>query len=147
MKQRHHLNKTGICRRQQLGQSMVEYAIVISLGILTISSAPMRDFVDGLMATIHQNYAGYSFALSLSDYPDDVTVSAYWTMLDGQAVNEDMRHVLTDKSQKGIGPRTSVQFTTAVEKYQTSSPVSLSGYVVKSKITSEAGTLKNLSIP
>ncbi len=147
MKQRHHLNKTGISRRQQLGQSMVEYAIVISLGILTISSAPMRDFVDGLMATIHQNYAGYSFALSLSDYPDYADVDLYWNGLVTQNVNEDMRHVLTDKFKKGIGPRTSAKNTTAVEKYQTSSPDSLSGYVVQSKITSEAGTLKNLSIP
>lgn len=142
MKQRHHLNKTGISRRQQLGQSMVEYAIVISLGILTISSAPMRDFVDGLMATIHQNYAGYSFALSLSDYPDYADVDLYWNGLVTQNVNEDMRHALTDKFKKGIGPRTSVQYTTAVEYYQTSSPVA-----VKSTILSEAGNLKSMSIP
>ena len=146
MKQRHHLNKTGISRRQQLGQSMVEYTIVISLGILTISSAPMRDFVDGLMATIHQNYAGYSFALSLSDYPDDMTASDYWDRLDGQAVNDDMKDVLTDQIKQD-STRTSAKNTTAVEKYHTSSPDSLSGYVVKSKITSEARTLKNLSIP
>ena len=136
------MNKTFKNRRQQLGQSMVEYTIVISLGILTMSSAPMRDAVASLMDTIRQNYQGYSFAISLSDYPDDVTVSAYWTMLDGQAVNEDMRHVLTDKSQKGIGPRTSVQYTTAIEYYQTSTPVA-----VQSTIISEAGKLQSLSIP
>ena len=146
MKQRHHLNKTGISRRRQLGQSMVEYAIVISLGILTISSAPMRDFVDGLMATIHQNYAGYSFALSLSDYPDYADVDLYWNGLVTQNVNDDMKDVLTDQIKQD-STRTSAKYTTTVEKYQTSSPDSLSGYVVKSKITSEASTLKNLSIP
>ena len=142
MKQRHHLNNSGRDRRQQFGQSMVEYTVVIAFGILTLSTDLVQDEVDLLMATIHQNYAGYSFALSLSDYPDDVTVSDYWAMLDGQAVNEDMRHVLTDKSQKGIGPRTSVQYTTAIEYYQTSTPVA-----VESTILNEAGNLQSLSIP
>jgi len=141
MKQRHHLNKTGRDRRQQFGQSMVEYTVVIAFGILTLSTGLMTDAVDDLMATIHQNYAGYSFAISLSDYPDDETVSDYWTMLDDQAVNTDMRHVLTDKSQKGIGNRTSVQYTTAVEYYQTSPPA------VGTIITGEAGSLQSLSIP
>jgi len=142
MKQRHHLNKSGRDRRRQFGQSMVEYTVVIAFGILTLSTDLARDFVDGLMATIHQNYAGYSFALSLSDYPDYADVDLYWNGLVTQNVNEDMRHVLTDKFKKGIGPRTSVQYTTAVEYYQTSSPVA-----VKSTILSEAGNLKNLSIP
>ncbi len=142
MKHRHHLNKTGISRRQQFGQSMVEYTVVVAFGILTLSTDLVQDEVDLLMATIHQNYKGYSFALSLSDYPDSVDADAYWTMLDGQAVNEDMRHVLTDKSQKGIGPRTSVQYTTAIEYYQTSTPVA-----VQSTIISEAGKLQSLSIP
>lgn len=142
MKHRHHLNKTGISRRQQFGQSMVEYTIVIAFGILTLHTDLARDFVDGLMATIHQNYKGYSFALSLSDYPDYADVDLYWNGLVTQNVNEDMRHVLTDKFKKGIGPRTSVQYTTVVEYYQTSSPVA-----VESTILGEAGNLKSLSIP
>jgi len=147
MKPRHHINKTGISRRQQLGQSMVEYTIVISLGILTMSSTPMRDAVASLMDTIHQNYEGYSFAISLSDYPDYVSASDYWDELDLQGVNDDMKDVLTDQIKQVSTPRTSAKYTTAVEKYQTSSPDSLSGYVAKSKITSEARTLNNLSIP
>ena len=147
MKQRYHLNKTGISKRQQFGQSMVEYTIVISLGILTMSSAPMKDAVASLMDTIRQNYAGYSFALSLSDYPDSDTASNYWDMLDTQAVNNNMKNVLTDKT-KLFSNRTSARYTTAVEYYQTSSPDSLSGQqAVKSRIPAEAGTLKNLSIP
>ena len=142
MKKRHHLNKSGKDRRLQFGQSMVEYTVVIAFGILTLSTDLVQDEVELLMATIHQNYAGYSFALSISDYPDDVTVSAYWTMLDSQAVNEDMRHALTDKSQKNIGPRTSVQYTTAIEYYQPSTPVA-----VQPTILTEAGILQSLSIP
>ncbi len=146
MKQRHHLNKSGIDRRQQFGQSMVEYTVVIAFGILTLSTDLVQDEVDLLMATIHQNYAGYSFALSLSDYPDDMTASDYWDRLDGQAVNDDMKDVLTDQIKQD-STRTSAKNTTAVEKYQTYTPDSFSGYVVQSKITSEAGTLKSLSIP
>lgn len=147
MKQRHHINKTFKNRRQQFGQSMVEYTIVISLGILTMSSAPMRKAVESLMDTISQNYEGYSFAISISDYPDSDDASDYWDMLGNQGVNDDMRHVLTDK--KELFPnRNSINYTTAVEKYQTSSPDTLSGQQpVKSRIPSEAGTLRNLSIP
>ncbi len=141
MKQRHHLNKSGKGRRLQFGQSMVEYTVVIAFGILTLSTDLVQDEVDILMATIHQNYAGYSFALSISDYPDYNDANEYWSKLDGKAVNEDMRHVLTDKSQEGIGSRTSVQYTNAVEYYQTSPPV------VDTIILTEAGNLKGLSIP
>jgi len=139
MKQRHHLNKTGISRRQQFGQSMVEYTVVIAFGILTLSTGLMTGVVDDLMATIHRNYAGYSFAISLSDYPDSDTASNYRGMLLGQNVNNDMKDVLTDGNRN----RTSVQYTTAVEKYQTGSPDSLSGQQPKSKIPGEAGDLKN----
>jgi hypothetical protein len=141
MKQRHHMNKTGISRRQQLGQSMVEYTIVIAFGILTMSSTPMKNAVASLMATISQNYEGYSFAISISDYPDSDSASDYWDMLEDQSVNKDMRHVLTDKIYKGIGRRRSEEYTTAVEYYRTSPPA------VRSTILNEAGNLRNLSIP
>jgi hypothetical protein len=141
------MNKTFKNRRQQLGQSMVEYTIVIAFGILTMSSAPMRDAVTSLMDTIRQNYEGYSFAISLSDYPDSDTASNYWDMLDTQAVNNNMKDVLTDKT-KQFSNRTSARYTTAVAYYQTSSPDSLSGQqAVKSRIPDEARILKNLSIP
>jgi hypothetical protein len=143
------MNKTGKNRRQQLGQSMVEYTIVIAFGILTMSRAPMKDAVASLLDTIRQNYAGYSFALSLSDYPDSDTASNYWDMLDGPEfnVNDDMKDVLTDKT-KQFSNRTSARYTTAVAYYQTSSPDSLSGQqAVKSRIPDEARILKNLSIP
>lgn len=144
---RQHMNKTFKNRRQQLGQSMVEYTIVIAFGILTMSSAPMKDAVASLMATIRQNYAGYSFAISLSDYPDYETASRYLVELDLQGVNDDMKNELTDKT-KLFSNRTSARYTTAVRRYQTQSPDSLSGQqAVKSRIPAEAGTLKNLSIP
>ena len=141
MKKRHHLNKSGKDRRLQFGQSMVEYTVVIAFGILTLSTDLVQDEVDLLMATIHQNYAGYSFALSISDYPDYDSASEYWGELDAKEVNDDMKDVLTDKIKQD-STRNSAKYTTAVEYYQTSSPVD-----VKPTILSEAGDLKNLSIP
>ena len=141
MKAKQHLKNTGISRRKQFGQSMVEYTVVIAFGILTLSTDLVQDEVDLLMATIHQNYAGYSFALSISDYPDYDSASEYWLELDGKEVNDDMKDVLTDKIKQD-NTRTSAKYTTAVEYYQTSSPVA-----VKSTILSGAGNLNNLSIP
>ena len=141
MKAKQHLKNTGISRRKQFGQSMVEYTVVIAFGILTLNTDLVQDEVDRLMATIHQNYEGYSFAISISDYPDDITASDYWSRLDGQTVNDDMKDVLTDKT-KQFSNRDSTKYTTAIEYYQTSSPVA-----VKSTILSGAGNLNNLSIP
>jgi len=141
MKKRHHLNKSGKDRRLQFGQSMVEYTVVIAFGILTLSTDLVQDEVDLLMAAMHQNYAGYSFALSISDYPDYDSASEYWGELNDKEVNDDMKDVLTDKIKQD-STRNSAKYTTAVEYYQTSSPVD-----VQPTILSEAGDLKNLSIP
>lgn len=143
MNAKQHLNKKGKGRRQQLGQSMVEYTVVIAFGILTLSSAPMKDAVSLLMETVRQNYQGYSFAISLSDYPDSDSASEYWTMLEGQSVNEDMRHILTDKIRTDSS-RNSGKYTRTVEKYSFRSPPEPTA---KSTILREAGSLRNLSIP
>ena len=142
MKAKQHLNKTGRTRRQQLGQSMVEYTVVIVFGILVLSGSPKTsDVVASLMDTINRNYKGYSFALSISDYPDYETASEYWGKLGGQGVNEDMKDVLTDNINTA-STRDSTKYTTAIEKYSTSPPVS-----PESTVLTKGGELKNLSIP
>ena len=142
MKTRPYFKKTGKTRRQQLGQSMIEYTIVISFGILTLSSTPMKDAIAKLMETVRQNYTGYSFAISLSDYPDSDSANNYWDMLDNQNVNDEMKHILTDQIKKD-NTRNSTRYASAVEKYSTSSPEPSA----QSTILNEAGRLKNLSIP
>jgi hypothetical protein len=62
---------------RQLGQSMIEYTVVVTFGVLTLTTGPMRDvIVDDLIPAVRNNYEGYSYAVSLSDYPDgsDCTV-------------------------------------------------------------------------
>lgn len=65
---------TGLSRisriRSQLGQSMIEYTIVVGFGVLTLTTGPMQDVLLHLMDVIHNNYQGYSYAVAVSDYPD-----------------------------------------------------------------------------
>ena len=56
------------CKRQR-GQGMVEYTIVTSLGILVLLG-PGADVVNWTMQTIKNNYQGYSYAMSLSQWPE-----------------------------------------------------------------------------
>ena len=55
--------------RRQFGQGMVEYTIVTSLGILVLLG-PGADVIGWTMSVIKNNYAGYSYAMSLSQWPE-----------------------------------------------------------------------------
>jgi hypothetical protein len=68
-------NLTKDCFRQkfrfrQLGQSMVEYTVVTVFGVLVLTTGPGRGVIDDLTNAIRNNYEGYTYAVSLSDYPD-----------------------------------------------------------------------------
>ena len=56
-------------RQRQFGQGMVEYTIVTSLGILVLLG-PGADVINWTMAAIKGNYQGYSYAMSLSQWPE-----------------------------------------------------------------------------
>jgi hypothetical protein len=56
-------------RRRQFGQGMVEYTIVTSLGILVLLG-PGADVISWTMSVIKNNYQGYSYAMSLSQWPE-----------------------------------------------------------------------------
>ena len=49
---------------------MIEYCIVVTFGVLTLTTGPMRDAIFDLVDVIEDNFQGYSYAVSLSDYPD-----------------------------------------------------------------------------
>lgn len=55
---------------RQRGQSMVEYTVVTVFGILVLTTGPGGDVIIELTNAIRNNYEGYSYAVSLSDYPD-----------------------------------------------------------------------------
>lgn len=62
----HRLNNNTI-HNTQSGQSMVEYMVVVSALILALYSSGA---MDGLIQVLKDNYEGYSYAISISDYPD-----------------------------------------------------------------------------
>ncbi len=57
-------------RLHQCGQSMVEYTVVTVFGILVLTTGPGGDVIIQLTDAIRNNYDGYVYAVSLSDYPD-----------------------------------------------------------------------------
>jgi hypothetical protein len=55
--------------KRQAGQGMVEYTIVTSLGILVLLG-PGTDVIQYTLRSIQDNYQGYSYAMSLSQWPE-----------------------------------------------------------------------------
>jgi len=101
-------------RRSQLGQSMIEYCVVVSFGVLTLSTGPISDLVfTQLPNTIRNNFEGYSYAISLSDTPDHTNSADLEAMLILQGVPDeqaaylaqnpfDLMSYLDDYSSLGI---------------------------------------------
>ena len=67
---RRPIRRAVAARGRQLGQATVEYVIVATVGILVLTTGPGEDAVQAAMEALQDNYRGYSYAVSLSDYPD-----------------------------------------------------------------------------
>ncbi|HTT07934.1 MAG TPA: hypothetical protein VMH34_04005 [Gammaproteobacteria bacterium] len=48
----------------------MEYVIVLVFGVLVLTTGPGGNVMEQLADTIRSNFKGYSYAISLSDYPD-----------------------------------------------------------------------------
>jgi len=103
--------------RYQLGQSMIEYTVVIVFGILTLTSDPMKGAVNDLLISIHNNYDGYSYAIAFSDIPDSDTHQDYVTLLDGmQNVPLELKRQLTDSGSNNKA-RSPLRYHFEIAKY------------------------------
>jgi hypothetical protein len=80
----------------QKGQSIVEYTVVSVFGVLCLTTGPMRDIIVDLTKTIRNNYDGYSYAVSLSDYPDKENFIELVEMYNDQDMPSEQREYLTD---------------------------------------------------
>jgi hypothetical protein len=49
---------------------MIEYTVVCVFGILFVTQGPMSTVVTNVTTAMQNNYNGYSYAVSISDYPD-----------------------------------------------------------------------------
>ena len=83
------------CLRQK-GQSMIEYTVVSVFGILVLTTGPGGDVVLDLTNAVRNNYDGYSYAVSLSDYPDKESYDELIEMYNEQAMPSERREYLTD---------------------------------------------------
>ncbi len=49
---------------------MVEYTVVLVFGVLVFTTGPGANVLTDLYNVMQSNYQGYSYAVSVSDYPD-----------------------------------------------------------------------------
>jgi hypothetical protein len=75
--------------RRQLGQSMVEYTVVLVFGVLALTTGPSGDVIQELLGAIKENYRGYSFAMSMSEPPDYDSAAQYAVTLQAQGLDQD----------------------------------------------------------
>ena len=81
---------------RQRGQSMVEYTVVTVFGILVLTTGPGGDVVVDLTNAIRNNFDGYSYAVSLSDYPDKDTPASLIALYNSQGMPAEQVAYLVD---------------------------------------------------
>ena len=81
---------------RQKGQAMIEYTVVSVFGILVLTTGPGRDVILDLTNAVRDNYDGYSYAVSLSDYPDKENYLELISMYNDQGMPSERREYLTD---------------------------------------------------
>lgn len=137
--------KAVIVRRPQRGQAMVEYCVVAIFGILVLTSGSMRNVITGIVETLHKDYQGYAYAVSLSEVPPVIvdgthgvdadskglymSPSSYYTMLTNRGVPADQAAYLAQDPQS---------YFDALKKYNYPSPPNLSS--VKSSFINKLPT-------
>ncbi len=80
----------------QKGQAMIEYTVVTVFGILVLTTGPGRGVIEDLENAVRNNYDGFSYAVSLSDYPDKENYFDLISMYNDQGMPSDQREYLTD---------------------------------------------------
>ncbi len=96
-------------RHKQLGQSMIEYTVVVGLGVMALTAAmssggseQTANFPDtysakeALWQRMRAHYTGYSFAISLTEYPDANTITELDTLYINQGIPDDLREYMND---------------------------------------------------
>lgn len=74
---------------RQKGQSMVEYTVVSVFGILVLTTGPGGDVVVDLTNAVRNNFDGYTYAVSLSDYPEKENLTELLALYTSQGMPDD----------------------------------------------------------
>ena len=91
---------------RQKGQAMIEYTVVSVFGILVLTTGPGRGVIEELENAVRNNYDGFSYAVSLSDYPDKENYIELISMYNDQGMPSERREYLTDNPNdliRGLG--------------------------------------------
>jgi len=91
---------------RQKGQAMIEYTVVATFGILVLTTGPGRGVIEELENAVRNNYDGFSYAVSLSDYPDKEDYGELIEMYNDQGMPSERREYLTDNPNdliRGLG--------------------------------------------
>lgn len=86
----------------QAGQSIVEYTVVSVFGILVLMTGPGGNVIIELTNAVRSNYDAYSYAVSLSDYPDKENYIELISMYNDQGMPSEQREYLTDNPNQLI---------------------------------------------
>jgi len=100
------LHKESAGYLHQKGQAMIEYTVVSVFGILVLTTGPGRGVIGDLEDAVRNNYNGFSYAVSLSDYPDKEDYIGLIKMYNDQGMPSDRREYLTDNPNdliRGLG--------------------------------------------
>jgi len=82
-----------VSRNAQRGQSIVEYTVVLVFGFLVLLQGD--DILAKLQDVMHDNYKGYSYAVSLSDIPDYDSIYEYgMSTPEAQAAQADLNQLM-----------------------------------------------------
>ncbi len=89
--------------RGQLGQSMVEFTVIVVFFCLAVTSDPALNAMQRLMDVMKQRFEHYSYTVSLSDYPDTTVFQEMRQLLIEQLQaqgysNEEIEEILEEKS-------------------------------------------------
>jgi len=85
----------SLIQRQQ-GQSIIEYTVICATLITMLLALNGTDVIANLNNAIKNNYDGYSYAVSLSDYPDKKSFIDLISMYNTQGMPSEQREYLTD---------------------------------------------------
>lgn len=80
----------------QRGQSIVEYTVVSVFGILVLTTGPGGNVVVDLTNAVRNNFNGYAYAVSLSDYPDKEDPISLISLYNSQGMPIDQVKYLVD---------------------------------------------------
>ena len=85
------------------------------VGILLVTTGPMRNVITELADAIKNNYNGYSYAISLNDIPMSDKLQDYEKILKNMNVEQELQDILIDDP---------VTYHAAIKKYNIPQPPS-----------------------